>query len=249
MASKPTGVRARARAQFIDDIKRAAKAQLRSVGAGSLSLRAVARELGVASSALYRYFPSRDELLTALITDAYNDVADAAEAAVASTAGRPFVERWLVLAQAIRGWALDRAHEFALIYGSPVPGYAAPPETAAPVQRLTLTLLRLLHEGPLDHRVGPAAFRAPPATSGAYDLVRSLAEEAFEAHGDDPVGLTDGVLRAGIGLWTQLFGHLGFELFGQFQNVVVDFDEFFEVQMVEAAERLAPGSATVGGPG
>ena len=122
MEPKPTGVRARARAEFVGEIKAAARSQLRTDGADALSLRAVARKLGVASSALYRYFPSRDDLLTALISDAYGDLASVAERAAVESAGQPFVERWVGLARAIRTWALGHRHEYALIYGSPVPG-------------------------------------------------------------------------------------------------------------------------------
>lgn len=239
MDPKPTGVRARARVEFIGEIKATAKAQLRTAGAATLSLRAVARELDVASSALYRYFPSRDDLLTALISDAYGDAADAAEAAVASSSGGSFVERWLALAQAVRRWAVTHAHEYALIYGSPVPGYRAPPETIEPAQRLTMALLSVLGDAASGGELADRSFDAPPATAEAFDAIRSLAEHGRRGDGNDPVAeLTDDRLRAGIGLWTQLFGHLSFELFGQFQNVVTDLDQFFEVQMRAGAACL-----------
>src|SRR6202046_3771698 len=73
--------RERARAELTREIKQEARRQLAASGAQGLSLRAVARELGMVSSALYRYFPSRDELLTALIIDAYDALGEAAEAA------------------------------------------------------------------------------------------------------------------------------------------------------------------------
>ena len=75
--------RERARAELTAEITRSARDQLREVGAAALSLRAVARDLGLASSAVYRYFPSRDALLTALITDAYTALGDAVEAVIA----------------------------------------------------------------------------------------------------------------------------------------------------------------------
>src|SRR5688500_11648060 len=122
-------IRARVRAQMTDEIKAIARQHLASDGA-NLSLRAVARDLGVVSSAIYRYFASRDDLLTALILDADNSLGAAVEAAdVAARADRDgddLTGRWLAVCHAVRDWALAAPHEYALVYGSPVPGYRAP---------------------------------------------------------------------------------------------------------------------------
>src|SRR5439155_13119110 len=122
---KPTqGARARARQEITAAIKDEARRQLAEDGATKLSLRAVARELGMVSSALYRYFPSRDELLTALILDAYNAMGEAAEAADAGVTHRTdLLGRWLAVAHAVRARAPAQPHEDALIYGTPVPGH------------------------------------------------------------------------------------------------------------------------------
>ncbi|MDH4077762.1 MAG: TetR/AcrR family transcriptional regulator, partial [Acidimicrobiia bacterium] len=101
----------------------AARRQLAAEGAAALSLRSVARELGMVSSAVYRYFESRDALLTGLIVDAYDALGAAAEAAAETRDGSD-LDRWVITARAIREWALDHPHEYALLYGSPVPGYA-----------------------------------------------------------------------------------------------------------------------------
>src|SRR5579862_8541685 len=135
--------RERARAELTREIKEEARRQLASVGAYGLSLRAVARELGMVSSALYRYYPSRDDLLTALIIDAYNALGDATEQAIAA-AGGASLRRWLAACHAIRDWAVARPHEYALIYGSPVPGYRAPQATIAPAGRVPLAFVGLL---------------------------------------------------------------------------------------------------------
>uniref|UniRef100_UPI002608742C TetR/AcrR family transcriptional regulator n=1 Tax=Trebonia sp. TaxID=2767075 RepID=UPI002608742C len=110
--------RERARAELTREIRQEARRQLANVGADGLSLRAVARSLGMVSSALYRYYPSRDDLLTALIIDAYNAVGSAAEDAVSAAAGADPRGRWAAACHAIRGWALAHPHEYALIYGS-----------------------------------------------------------------------------------------------------------------------------------
>src|SRR5215218_202301 len=117
-------IRARVRQELTSEIKSVARRQLATEGA-DLSLRAVARELGMVSSAIYRYFPSRDELLTALIVDSYRDLAGAAERAVARAGDDPRAI-WRAACAAIHTWSRRHPHEYALLYGSPVPGYAAP---------------------------------------------------------------------------------------------------------------------------
>ena len=120
-----TTARARVRAELTAEIKAAGHRQLEEVGAAALSLRAVAREVGMVSSAIYRYYPTREALLTAMILESYEGLAAALGAV---RARRPDL-RWTALGAAVRGWALERPHEFQLIYGTPVPGYVAPPET------------------------------------------------------------------------------------------------------------------------
>ena len=102
----PSTARERVRAELTAEITEVARRQLAQVGAAALSLRAVARELGMASSALYRYFPSRDDLLTRLITDGYDALGEAAEKADDPTA--PPQERWLAICRAVRQWQVER---------------------------------------------------------------------------------------------------------------------------------------------
>src|SRR5690348_15569859 len=128
-------IRARVRAEMIDEIKATARRHL-AVDGANLSLRAVARDLGMVSSAFYRYFASRDDLLTALIIDAYDALGDAAERAEAAADRADLRGRWLTTCRAVRGWALDHPPEYALIYGSPVPGYRAPQDTIPPATRI-----------------------------------------------------------------------------------------------------------------
>lgn len=137
--TRPPGRREAARAETLRAIGDAARRQLAEVGAAGLSLRAIARELGMVSSGIYRYVSSRDELLTWLIVDAYGDLADAVEAAVAGAGGGPR-QVWGAACRAVRSWALARPHQWALLYGSPVPGYAAPVQTTESATRLYLAL-------------------------------------------------------------------------------------------------------------
>lgn len=119
------GVREQSRARTTAAILAAAREEIAAHGGGGLSMRAVAREVDMVSSAVYRYFPTREALLTAMILESYQGLAAALGAV---RARRPDL-RWVALGRALRGWATERPHEFQLIYGTPVPGYVAPAET------------------------------------------------------------------------------------------------------------------------
>ena len=231
----PRTARERARAELTREIKEEARRQLASVGANGLSLRAVARELGMVSSALYRYYPSRDDLLTALIIDAYNALGDAAEQAIATTAGSS-LRRWLAACHAIRDWAVCRPHEYALIYGSPVPGYRAPEATIAPAGRVPLAFVGVLGSAVAagEVTVEPGARVASPAEAGG-----ALSDQAVKllAALPGPAGAVppDVLLRAVIA-WTQLFGMISFELFGQFVGSFEPADALFTHSVAQLAQ-------------
>src|SRR5438128_11431415 len=104
--AKPPTPRERARAQTIADIVRLGREHLALHGAAGLSLRAVARDLGVVSSAVYRYVESRDELLTLLLIDAYGELGDEVDAAVDALPDDDYRGKFLALGRAVRRWAL-----------------------------------------------------------------------------------------------------------------------------------------------
>src|SRR5262244_2472917 len=136
--------RERVRAELTREITETARRHLATDGAAGLSLRAVARELGMVSSAVYRYFPSRDDLLTALIIDGYNAIGAAVEQADGTCRRDDYHGRWLAACRAVRDWALAHPHEYSLVYGSPVPGYRAPEQTIGPASRVPLALVSVL---------------------------------------------------------------------------------------------------------
>jgi AcrR family transcriptional regulator len=214
------------------EIKTVARAHLATDGA-NLSLRAVARDMGMVSSAIYRYFASRDELLTALIVDAYNALGAAVERADASVSDRGQLRaRWLSATRAVRGWALANPAEYALVYGSPVPGYAAPPDTIAAAARTPVVLARILADGVESGQLAGAGYRSsvPVAALVRADLAR--ARDAIAA--DVPEEL----LLTGLSGWIQMFGVVSFELFGQFNNVIDARAEFFDQQMELMADLM-----------
>ncbi|MER0245119.1 TetR/AcrR family transcriptional regulator [Streptomyces sp. HSW2009] len=213
------GARERARDEVTAAIKDEARRQLAEGGAAKLSLRAVARELGMVSSALYRYFPSRDDLLTELIIDAYDALGEAAERALAATVDDAPASRWQSVCRGVRTWALAHPHEYALIYGSPVPGYRAPQDTTGPAARVALALIAVLREA---HEAGELQ---EVAESTAPEPVRDDAQRLADVLGIDLPAPTVAGLTA---TWAQLFGLVSFEVFGQFNHVVEARDVFFD---------------------
>ena len=228
------------RAELTLEIKDEARRQLAVDGAPGLSLRAVTRALGMASSAIYRYFPSRDDLLTSLIVDAYDAVGAAAEEANACCPPEDFGGRWRAVGLAVRNWALANPNEYALVYGSPVPGYRAPEDTIGPASRVTLVLAGMVDEAArAGALVVPGEARAlPPLDVAVLEMTRQLADQAFP-HAPDDV-----VVRAMVA-WTQLFGMISFELFGHFHSVIDDVGPIFERSLLETGRLVGfPSPAT-----
>jgi AcrR family transcriptional regulator len=207
------GLRARNRAALMAAITDEANRQLSEVGPAALSVRAVARELGMASSAIYRYVSSRDALLTLLIVDGYNDMADAVEARVGR--GSP-TARFRAIGLACREWALAQPHRFALIYGSPVPGYAAPQDTIGPATRIPVLLVALLQEAGATPHTG--AYSARVGRS-----LRPLMSDFAQWSGHEQ-RFSDEALALGFMAWTHIIGAISSELFGHRHNVVGDSD-------------------------
>ncbi len=220
--------RARVRAELTTEIKDIARAQLATAGAAELSLRAIAREMGMVSSALYRYFASRDELLTALIVDAYEAVGFAATEAEAAARRTDLVGRWMATTRAVREWAVEHPHEYALIFGSPVPGYQAPQDTIDPAARIPVLLLAIVSDAPSPPR---GAGRRRPLPAPVRADLRRLGEMTAPA-------LEEHQLGRAVMAWSQIIGLISFELFGHLHNVITDYARHFDYQMRLVADDL-----------
>ena len=219
---KASGVRARVRAEMTEEIKAVARRHLATDGA-NLSLRAVARDIGMASSAVYRYFASRDELLTALIIEAYDAVGEAAERAAAGVDDH--LERWLAVAHAVRDWALADPHQWALIYGSPVPGYQAPPDTIGPATRVVLQIAGVVR----DAYVAGEVPDGEPITGRYAEELGAVAEKFTP-------GTPPRLVATAMSAFIHLCGAISAELFGQLSHSVdEDRRGFFDFQMRGAA--------------
>ena len=219
----PQTPRERARAQTIADIIRLGRQHLVNHGAAALSLRAVARDLGVVSSAVYRYVASRDELLTLLLIDAYGELGDEVDTAVAAVPEGDYAGRLAALARAVRRWALREPARYALLFGSPVPGYQAPAErTTEPGTRVIYALMEIFD----------SAYRAGAMAAGpeaAVPIPSALSVDLAAIRSELGLAIPDGLLARGALVWTSLFGAVSFEVFGQYgSDTFAARDELYE---------------------
>ncbi|OII03986.1 TetR/AcrR family transcriptional regulator [Curtobacterium sp. MCBA15_008] len=229
-----------ARQTVQDGILAAARARLTAEGPAQLSLRAVARDVGLVSSAVYRYFPSRDDLLTALLIADYDELGAAVEAAETAAGPEPG-RRWVAVCRAIRTWSITHPGDFALLFGSPVPGYVAPRETVQPATRTTLTIVRVVADAVAgaDDAAGPdaAAGRhgspvAPAAAPGAVGPSVADGVASLQAFG---IELPEEVLVRTLMAWTTVFGTISFELFGHSVGSVSDGAAWFDQVVARVA--------------
>lgn len=192
------------------DILKIGREHLATHGAAALSLRAVARDLGVVSSAVYRYVDSRDELLTLLVVDAYDDLGDTVDRAVDDIPATDHRDRFLALGRAVRDWALAEPARYGLLFGSPVPGYRAPAErTTPPGTRVVVRLARLLADAHAADRLETERtepLTVPDGLTESFERIRAVVD----------ITAPDAVIARGLCVWSALFGAVSFEVFGQY---------------------------------
>jgi AcrR family transcriptional regulator len=191
-------------------------------GAAGLSLRAIARDLGMVSSAVYRYVASRDDLLTLLLVDAYSELAEAVDGAGAA-AGGSWRDQLLAMAQAVRGWAVEQPARWALLYGSPVPGYHAPRErTLGPGTRVVGALFDAIATGVAVGDIPQSNVPVGQTLSSDFDRLR----DEFEFAGDDAA------VAKCFALWAGLVGAISLEVFGQYgADTLTEPGAAFDVQV------------------
>lgn len=229
------GTRQESRERITAEILSAARNQLADVGAAALSLRAIARELGMVSSAVYRYVASRDELLTRLIVEAYDSLGAIAERAAADHPAGGDLDRWIATARAIRSWAIEHPHQFLLLYGSPVPGYAAPDDTVVPGTRVTLALVAIVRDAANGGRLAPSIASSSPPGDGPDD---GLGTDLDRLGAIVELPVPRSVVLAFLAAWTQLFGLVSFELTNQTRGIVDHHPDLFDATARLAAEQI-----------
>lgn len=218
------------------EIKATARQQMAQGDANALSLRAIATAMGLTAPALYRYYPSRDELITALIIDAFHALGDALEEARRACPPTAYAAQFTAMMQTYRSWALAHKADFTLIYGTPIPGYHAPNDVTDPaVRRSTAPLVALLiaawEAGALRPDVAYAA--APTPLADRFGVILPEAERGR---------LPALALHVGFVAWTRLQGLIMLELFGHIAPIVGPPAAFydFEVRMQLRLLGLAP---------
>ncbi|MFI8989267.1 WHG domain-containing protein [Streptomyces antimycoticus] len=229
-----TARRERYRKQTREEAKAVALAQLSESGTAGISVNAIAKAMGMTGPALYRYFASRDELLTELITDTYRDLAETLARAVADATP---ADRFRALALALRDWAKRQPDRYLLIYGTPVPGYQAPPETTEIAAGLMRTIVDACATvggdgvGAGDGGAGgsgAAMSGGQPLTEFEAALARHLEGAGPWVAGEEPGGELKG--RA-LRTWTRLHGVISLDVQGQFTGMGFDPSVLFEAEI------------------
>lgn len=219
-----TTPRERYRAQVRAEIKEHAWNQIGTAGASALSLNAIAKQMGMSGPALYRYFANRDELITALIKDAYQSLADTMRTTAAKStviSGAPDV---VALARSLRMWALADPQRYLLIYGTPIPGYHAPDDVTAVSAGIMTTLLD--------------ACAAMPHEPAETPFAEHLADHSDWARGHSA---PSPVLHRALTFWTRLHGVLSLELAGHFKGMQFDPAEFYAEELYALTAPPPPG--------
>jgi AcrR family transcriptional regulator len=201
--------RERQRAATIEEIKATALRLMHEQGSADLRFSDIAREMGMTAPALYRYYSDRDALLSALIADAYNDLADAVEAARERVSSDDPTGRWYAVSQAFRTWANGEPQQFALIFGAPVPGFVTPQEgpVAEACTRAITSLKAFFIEAHHQGKLGP------PLIRDVDETVRSHFEQKMGPNGDDQ-DLPPETFQAVLHCWASLYGFTSLEAYG-----------------------------------
>lgn len=213
--AEPRTPRQRFRAQIREEVKQAALRQLAQSGPAGISVNAIGRELGVSGPAVYRYFASRDELLTELVIDAYDDIAAALMTAVATTPKRASRRRFETLARAYRAWAIAQPHRYRLLYGPPLPGYDAHAQRLVDASKASMDLL----------------LEVLPADRGCTKPPRALASQASAWATDRGLQTDAATAVRALLTWSRLHGFVSLEIDGNYASMGIDPDALFELEL------------------
>lgn len=217
-------------------IKAAARQQMAQQGTAGISLRGIARELGITAPAIYNYFPRLDDLITALIVDAFNALADAIEAAEAAVQSEQCGPKIVASCLAYRAWAVAHPVDFQLIYGNPIPGYVAPAEITVPLARRPFDgLFRLFLEAYQSGELAvPVEYTPVPASIAAH-FASWLPTAGYN--------FPDALLCLLMSGWARIHGMVMLELFEHLGPVVGDTEAFFRHEIEAFWRQLSnPGA-------
>ncbi|NEC31513.1 TetR/AcrR family transcriptional regulator [Streptomyces sp. SID8111] len=237
----PSSLRQRRRAVATQEIVDAAERHIDQEGAAALSLRAVARSIGMTAQALYHYFPNRDALVTVLLAKAYEDLTDAVRAGVDAAEDEPDVPRFVVAAEAYRRWAVTHPERFQLLYGTPLRNYTAPVDgpTTRAVRQLSAIFQRELFGGFSAERL---------AAAGPVPLSPALRAH-LEQLSADPDALPPPATALLVSAWGHMHGLVVLEVFGHTSFIGEHQADIFHMAMcnlLEDVHRRIPDGAGQG---
>jgi AcrR family transcriptional regulator len=234
--AKPLTRRERQRQANFTEIKDLARRQLAESGPSALSLRAIAREMGLSSSALYRYFASYDDLITTLCIDAYDAVANALTTARDAEPADDPTRQWWTIGHAYRHWALGQPADFALIFGTPIPGYQAAPDATGPAAGRFSAVPAAVYVAAVAVKAADPDRSQVPATIRTGPLLRTLLGDAVDQFPARYAGIL-------LNAFASLRGYLMGEIFGSLTDLVDDTDQLYDAHLrtVMAGAGFKPG--------
>jgi AcrR family transcriptional regulator len=205
-----------------EEIKSVAWQQIAEFGAADLSLRRIARALGIAAPSIYHYYGSRDDLVTALILDAFNSLGKALKDSVASSPADDPSARLTSLGFVYRQWAISQPQRYQLIFGTPIPGYAAPEERTLPAATAGFApLTSMLQE----------AFTAGRLRVERLAPLSPTLKSMLEAWKQSQEGVDIEVLYMALVFWSRAHGLMMFEINGQYPSFITDANEVYAREM------------------
>ncbi|PDV97569.1 TetR/AcrR family transcriptional regulator [Candidatus Chloroploca asiatica] len=214
-----------------NQIKVTARAQMAAHGTAGLSLRGIARAMAITAPAIYNYFPSLDDLITALIIDAFTSLAEATEAAEAAVRKQPPFDRIMAICLAYRHWAISHPTDFLLIYGNPIPGYQAPEELTIPLARRPF--LGLFHLFASTFETG--TLQIPPSYQ---DLPGEMSTAIAAWKRSSAIEMPDALVVLLMSGWARVHGTIMLEMFHHLQPLVGDGEAFFVHEVTAFAAQL-----------
>ncbi|MEU4349683.1 TetR/AcrR family transcriptional regulator [Streptomyces sp. NPDC023838] len=223
--------RERLRAETAAEIKATALKHMAATGAAALSLRAIARDMGMTAGAIYSYYDTRDALINALITDVYTSLADALEAAHDQVPEHDTARRILAHGHAYRQWAIGHPEEFQLVYGDPVPGYRMPEGSPAGEAELRVCML-------LSQLVAAAWPYAAPAHSADEHAWEDFQPDLTHALHQQEPGLSPAALALALRIWGRMHGLVALEVYGHLRTQIVDPAKLYHQELLDLTASL-----------
>ena len=233
MSPRPKRTEGRSHDTVEAQIKAVARQQMAEHGTAGISLRGIARELSITAPAIYNYFPRLDDLITALIVDAFTALADAIEAAESAAVSEACGPKVIASCLAYREWAIAHPVDFQLIYGNPIPGYVAPAEVTVPLARQAVR--RAVPPVP-PRRIRPASWSSRPEYAPVPASITAHVATWLPAAGYD---FPDALLCLLMSGWARIHGMVMLELFEHLGPVVGDPAAFYRHELEAFWRQLA----------